>query len=172
MRVVFTFGRFNPPTLGHLGMVRTMEEAAGPGGAVRIFTTGSHDQRRNPLPPITKLGFLARAFPGHVVGFGASVFEVGRALAEEGFKEVVLVLGADRRRLGQDFVSYAAEDGRMAAEVRFVSRGDGAVSATQARAAALAGDFTAFARLIPQGTDGPEVLARDIYRALRSGNGE
>lgn len=172
MRVVFTLGRFNPPTVGHLGLVRAMDEAAGPDGSVRIFTTKSYDSRRNPLPPSTKLSFLSRAFPGHVVGFGASVFEVGCELADAGVREVLLVLGADRKRLGQDFVTWAADDGRIHADVRFVPREDGAASATQARAAAQAGDFTAFARLIPTGMDGSEVLARDIYRALRSGSGE
>jgi hypothetical protein len=172
MRVVFTCGRFNPVTVGHEGLVREMERVAGPEGRVEIFTTASFDAKRNPLPPSTKLDFLARAFPGHRCRIGADAFAAGRVLAEGGATEAVLVLGADRSRIAADFLRYAADLGLPAAQVVLVDRPEEAASATQARALAAAGDYAAFARLMPTRADGAEDLARDIYRALRSGSGD
>ena len=43
--VTFCFGRFNPPTLGHDQVFKTMKSQ---GGEMRIFTSMSQDKKKNP----------------------------------------------------------------------------------------------------------------------------
>lgn len=171
MRVVFCCGRFNPPTLGHLGLIEAAEDEAGSDGTVRIFTTESHDKRRNPLSPSMKLDFLSRAFPTHRIEICASPFDAARKLAEEGFEEVTFVVGQDRARIAGDFERYGSDIGFRIARTRKVPRPPEAISATQARAAAVAGDFDAFARMVPTGPEGASSLVDEMYRAIRSGSG-
>ena len=48
---VITFGRFNPPTIGHAKMInRIVSVAKRNGGHAFIFASGSQDAKKNPLP--------------------------------------------------------------------------------------------------------------------------
>ena len=46
--VVFTFGRFNPPTIGH-GKLLAKVAAAAIGNDYRIYASQSSDPKKNPL---------------------------------------------------------------------------------------------------------------------------
>jgi len=58
--VTFCFGRFNPPTLGHEQVFKTMKSM---GGDMKIFTSQSQDKKKNPLDYSTKINFLRKMFP-------------------------------------------------------------------------------------------------------------
>jgi phosphopantetheine adenylyltransferase len=170
MRVVFTCGRFNPVTIGHARMVEEMQSIAG-NGAVRIFATGTHDRRRNPLPPEIKVGFLERAFPDVLVGRALHAFDAIAQMAVEGIREAVFVTGEDRAELAGNVTRYAADLGMESISTHLVGRTPEAPSATMARAAAEQNDFTAFRSLVPQGLASDPDLASDIFRAVRLGLG-
>ena len=58
--IIFTIGRMNPPTTGHLGMIYQMLEEANKQGLHDIFVILSHsqDNKKNPLLCSEKREFL------------------------------------------------------------------------------------------------------------------
>ena len=47
---IFTFGRFNPPTVGH-GKLLSAARKASAGGDLKIYPSRSQDPKKNPLDP-------------------------------------------------------------------------------------------------------------------------
>ena len=62
--VVFTFGRFNPPTVGH-GKLITKVAAAAIGNQYRIYASQSNDSKKNPLKYKEKIRVMRKMFPKH-----------------------------------------------------------------------------------------------------------
>jgi len=61
---VITFGRLNPPTIGHEKLVNHVQELAKKLNAGHtIVMSGSQDSKKNPLTPEQKLKHAKRAFP-------------------------------------------------------------------------------------------------------------
>ena len=58
----FTFGRFNPPTIGHEKLLRTVEKEAGSDDYL-IYPSQSLDKKDNPLPYAYKVEILQKMFP-------------------------------------------------------------------------------------------------------------
>ena len=46
--ITFTYGRFNPPTVGHMKLASKMKSVAGDDD-VQIFTSHTTDKKKNPL---------------------------------------------------------------------------------------------------------------------------
>jgi nicotinic acid mononucleotide adenylyltransferase len=68
--VFFTFGRFQPPTIGHAVLINTIiDTAANAGGDAYIFVSGTHDTKKNPLSIEEKLIFLEKMYAGKPVHF-------------------------------------------------------------------------------------------------------
>ena len=64
--LVTTFGRHNPPHLGHkLTLDKAHDLAQNEGADERFYTSHSQDRKKNPLPRDAKLGFLKKMFPDH-----------------------------------------------------------------------------------------------------------
>ena len=60
---VFTFGRFNPPTVGHLKLVEKVKEVARKeGGEPFVIPSRSQDAKKNPLNVTDKLKWMKLAF--------------------------------------------------------------------------------------------------------------
>lgn len=98
-KIVFSFGRFQPPTPGHLEMIQYGQALARRiGGEYRVYPSKSHDQK-NPLPYPQKLAFLRQLFPGVNIVNDPSAqtpFAICRKLSDEGATEVTMVVGGDR----------------------------------------------------------------------------
>ena len=62
--VVFTFGRFNPPTTGHLKLLDKVASIAR-GKNYRIYASQSEDSKKNPLKYKEKIRIMRRMFPKH-----------------------------------------------------------------------------------------------------------
>ena len=58
--IAFTFGRFNPPTIGHEKLINAVKSAA---GKYRIYISKSHEIKKNPLDYNTKMQYLNAMFP-------------------------------------------------------------------------------------------------------------
>ena len=99
-KIVFTFGRYNPPTVGHAELIMYAVHLAQRTGAEhRIYTSQSHDPSKNPLAPKQKMAFLRQIFPG--VNFVddphmKTAFAICKKLADEGYEDVTFVVGDDR----------------------------------------------------------------------------
>ena len=61
---VFTFGRFNPPTIGHEKLlIATGQIAKKRNAKVFIFASHKQDQKKDPLSWKDKVMFMKKAFP-------------------------------------------------------------------------------------------------------------
>ena len=65
-RAVFTYGRFNPPTMGHDVLIDKLKSIAS-GDPVFVFTSQSNDPRRNPFTYKQKTKYMKKAFRGVTV---------------------------------------------------------------------------------------------------------
>ena len=62
--VYFTFGRMNPPTIGHGKVFEALSKKAGR-NPYRIFLSQSQDPKKNPLPYTDKVKAVRKMFPRH-----------------------------------------------------------------------------------------------------------
>jgi hypothetical protein len=180
-KIVFTFGRYNPPTTGHAELIHYAVNLAHRTGAEhRIYTSQSHDSSKNPLSPKQKMAFLRQIFPG--VNFVddpsmKTAFAICKKLADDGYEDVTFVVGDDRvnefkTQLGKYVKPKTAKDfdpKRHYPFEKFQVVSSGArkqgISGTDLRAAVRKGDFTTFAKA---SAAKDKTLARKIFTATRT----
>ena len=104
-KVFFTFGRFNPPTVGHKAMIENLIKMAGAAGAdAYVFPSKTQDAVKNPLFAGEKVHILKTMFPDpevvriiHPEIQGTfTIPAVIHALREAGYTEITMVVGSDR----------------------------------------------------------------------------
>ena len=156
--ISITFGRFNPPTIGHERLIeKVAKEAKSNGGEYRIYPSRSQDPKKNPLDPGTKIKFMRLAYPDHANAIVDSdnmrtIFDVLSALDSDGYSSVNIVVGGDRV---SEFNSLATKyNGKLYTfdEIKVTSAGgrdpdaEGVegMSASKMRKAAVEGDFDTF----------------------------
>lgn len=98
---VFTYGRNNPPTVGHEKLFdKTVETAKKHGAVAHIFTSHSQDAKKNPLDAEHKVSLIKHAYPeAHVASSSKempSMLHIAKHLHEQGHKHLVMVAGSDR----------------------------------------------------------------------------
>jgi hypothetical protein len=180
-KIVFAFGRYNPPTTGHAELITyTVKLAQRTGADHRIYTSQSHDPSKNPLSAAQKIGFLRQIFPG--VNFVAdpamkTAFAICKKLVDEGYEDVTFVVGDDRvaefkSALGKYVKPKTAKDFDPKKHYPFkkfqvVSSGSRkqGISGTALRAAVRKGDFATFAKA---SAARDKTLARKIFTATRA----
>jgi predicted kinase len=98
---VFTFGRMNPPTTGHLKLIDKVKEVAAKHHATHsVVTSHSQDAKKNPLSASQKLKHLKRYSPG--THFEASskthptFLHHAAELHKKGVTHLHMVVGSDR----------------------------------------------------------------------------
>ena len=173
------FGRFNPPTAGHEKLIKHAEKVAA-GGDLKIYPSRTQDSSKNPIDPDMKVSYMRKMFPDfeeQIINDSEmrSIFNVLIAAAEEGYKGIQIVVGADR--LGE-FESLATKyngDLYNFDEIKTVSAGpreDDAegvegVSSSKQRKAVMDDDYTTFKRGLPKGIDDADGQA--LFDAVRTG---
>jgi hypothetical protein len=96
--VVFTWGRMNPPTIGHEKLVEKVISVARQNNATPfVYLTQSYDSKKNPLPYGTKVRLAQKAF-GKVVKKSRSktLIQVMKEIQDMGHSKVTMVVGSDR----------------------------------------------------------------------------
>ena len=111
-KVVFSFGRLNPPTVGHLKLVEKVRAVARlEGGDPLIFLSHSQDAKKNPLDYNTKIKLAQKAFGKMVVRTKSNTIIKVLQELEKKYNEVVLVVGSDRVSSMRDLVNkYNGKD--------------------------------------------------------------
>jgi nicotinic acid mononucleotide adenylyltransferase len=172
VKVIFAYGRMNPPTKGHLRVVEKIrEEARLTGGTPRIYLSETHDDERNPLTREQKVAFVSALFPDVEVRTARQLFEATLAMAAEGFEEGVLIVGEDRfDKFSKIMSAYEGTEalGLKRVEVKSISRDANETSASGARAAAKAGNWKAF---LDHSATTDTDLTHELYEAVRAGMG-
>ena len=59
--VVFTFGRFNPPTTGHEKLIKKVASVAG-SNPYRIYPSFTTNPKKDPLPHSVKTAYMRKMF--------------------------------------------------------------------------------------------------------------
>jgi RimK family alpha-L-glutamate ligase len=98
--VVYTFGRFNPPHVGHEKVIdRVVELANRHGYDHRVYSSTSHDKSKNPLAYEKKMSILKDSFKNANIVEDPDInnaYSAARSLSDEGVKHVIFVSGSDR----------------------------------------------------------------------------
>ena len=97
--VVFTFGRMNPPTIGHGKLIdKVLSVAKSSGAKAIIYPSKTEDDNKNPLPFRMKVKVLKDVY-GSIVDTDKSVMSPFHALEKLDNKkvsDVTFVVGSDR----------------------------------------------------------------------------
>ena len=184
--VYFTFGRMNPPTIGHGKVMDTIAKKSG-GSDYKIFVSQSQNPKKDPLSYSDKIKHLRKMFPKHarsvMVDKGVrNVFDVASKLYDSGYKNVTMVVGADRIRefstLLNKYNGVKARHGFYNFEkINIVSAGERdpdsegveGMSASKQRANASANDYQAFVKGVPSKMSDRD--ARKLFNDVRKGMG-
>ena len=177
-KVVFTFGRFNPPTIGHEKLINAVVNHARKNGAEnRIYISNSHDPKKNPLPPRDKKKFMSKAFPkANIVLSSEAVtpFHAFDILREEGYTEITLVVGSDRvAEFRNSIQRYIDKENIKLDKFEVVSAGErdpdaegvAGMSGSKLRELAKQGKADIFMTGLPSNLSEPE--KKQIYNILR-----
>ena len=154
----FTFGRFQPPTVGHQENFMAVKKAA-KGNDYRIYISQTVDKKgTNPLDPDTKLKYMIKMFPEHkgkIFSGPRDPTAVFQDIMKDGYHEAYFLVGSDRVKAMQWVKNYNHKDYSFR-KMDIISSGerdaDGdtfAISVTKMRRAAKVGDFTTFRKGIP-----------------------
>jgi len=98
---VYTFGRNNPPTVGHEKLFnKTVEVAKKHNTVAHIYTSHSQDAKKNPLTAEHKVELIKHAYPeAHVASSSKempSMLHIAQHLHKQGHQHLVMVAGSDR----------------------------------------------------------------------------
>lgn len=97
---VFTFGRYQPPTKGHLKVWEKVADTKG--DAHYIYTSHTKDKKRNPLDYNTKIGLIKSALKEHNINAevidseAKTIIDVVVDIASKGYNNLIFVGGSDR----------------------------------------------------------------------------
>jgi len=97
--IVISFGRFNPPTIGHEKVIEKVKEIAGT-APFRIYPSHSTGDK-DPLPHAKKIAYMRKMFPKYKRNIVAdkeakTVIHIAEKLYKEGFTDLIMVAGSDR----------------------------------------------------------------------------
>lgn len=173
---VFSFGRLNPPTIGHGKLADVISAAATKLGAEpMMYLSHTQDKKKNPLPYDLKLKYAQAAF-GSVVKASAAntIIKVMQELAADGFTDIVYVAGSDRVNEFEALLNQYNGKEYDFASIKVLSAGerdpdaDGVegMSASKMREAAASGDIKAFTSGLP---DKLKPAATTMMKAVRMG---
>lgn len=190
--IVVTFGRFNPPTIGHEENIEAIAKiAASRKAAIKIYASQSEDPKKNPLGYEEKIKFMRKMFPkyGRNIILDRNVkniFNIASAAYDDGFSKFTVAVGSDRVAEFKSVLNkynevkgshgyYKFRDG-----IEVVSTGQRdpdvdeltgistfKVSASKMRAAAANNDLETFSKGLPK-TFGE---VKELFNAVRKGMG-
>jgi len=184
--IFFTFGRMNPPTIGHEKLLNVLSKKAG-SSPYRVYLSQSQDKKKNPLDYKTKVKFARKMFPRYARQIMLNpkiktVFDAMTALYDEGYKSVVMVVGADRvNEFDVLLKKYNGTKGRHGfynfERINVVSAGSRdpdaegveGMSASKMREAAASGNFTQFSQGMPKSVSNAD--AKSLFNMVRKGMG-
>ena len=179
----FTFGRFNPPTIGHEKLIRTV---ASQGSDYKIFISRSQDAVKNPLSPSDKLKWMTKIFKNyasHILVMPTNmVLELATKIYSMGYKSITMVVGSDRvGEFKSILTKYNDEKNRHGyynfKNINIVSAGERdpdeegvtGMSASKLRDYARRGDLKNFKRGIPGSLSEKE--KNELFFDVRKGMG-
>ena len=178
--IVFAWGRFNPPTIGHEKLLDRVARVSA--NEMRIYISMSNDPQKNPLNPRLKLDYMKKIFPRYarkiMLPRTNIVIDIITDLYKEGFTDLKMVAGSDRiQEFKTLFTRYNDVKSRHgyynfdsievinAGERDPDAEGASGMSASKMRAAAKANDLKSFEKGLPN-FRGVEKLFKDVRKGM------
>lgn len=96
---VMTYGRMNPPTVGHAKLI---DHVLSQPGDHHVFVSHTQDNKKNPLNGPEKVSYLQKMYPHHKDVFDystkeePSIIHMAKRLHAKGYKHLHVVVGGDR----------------------------------------------------------------------------
>ena len=184
--VYFTFGRMNPPTVGHGKVMDTLASKSGKAD-YKVYVSQSQNPKKDPLTYNQKVKHIRKMFPKHARNVMMdkkikNVFDVAASLYDQGYRNVTMVVGEDRiiefKTLLNKYNGVKARHGFYNFKrINIVSAGardpdaEGVegMSASKQRANASANDFVSFSQGVPRTMSNKD--ARSLFNDVRKGMG-
>jgi hypothetical protein len=181
----FTFGRMNPPTSGHEKLLDSLSNAAGK-NPYFVFLSQSQDKKKNPLKYGDKVKHVRKMFPRHARRIlinkkVRTAFDSASYIFEQGYKNLVMVVGSDRVREFETLLSkYNGKKGNHGfynfKSIKVISAGERdpdaegveGMSASKLRGYALDNNFTQFSQGLGSMSNKD---AKKLFTDVRSGMG-
>ena len=178
-KVVFTWGRFNPPTIGHKLVMEAGAKAAKSRGADYIILASKTESptNKNPLTFKDKIKFLKLSFPKYkkFINSDPNLNTLIRVMQflDKSYDEATIVVGSDRkadflkllnRYNGQEY-NFDKIDVALSGNRDPDAEDASGMSASKMRQAAADGDYKAFK------TGSPMRNPKALYDAVRKGMG-
>ena len=185
---IFTFGRFNPPTVGHEKLVvATANVARREGGDYFVYPSRSQDSKKNPLDQITKIRYMKKMFSKHkkniITSTGNNALEIASELHDKEYTNLVMVVGSDRVKDFQSLLDrYNGDENKAHGfydfnSIKVVSAGErdpdaegvSGMSASKMREAAVEGDYKTFRKGTPSSLSDKDtkLMFNDIRKGMR-----
>lgn len=157
---VISWGRFNPPTIGHEVVFKTAKDFAERQNAdFFIIPTKTNDKDKNPLTFEEKIKYLNKLFPEYSNNIVTeqqikTIIDTAKYLSSKNYKNIKVVVGSDRIAQFQELLnkyngkeySFDSIDILSAGDRIDADEGVAGVSASKVREAAIQGDINAFMR--------------------------
>ena len=177
--LTLAFGRFNPPTIGHEKLLQAAQKASA-GGDLKIYPSRTQDNKKNPLDPDMKVSYMRKMFPDfeeQIINDPEmrSIFDVLLAANEEGYKNINIVVGADRQGEFENLAQKYNGELYDFDLIRTISagpreedaKGIEGVSASKQRKAVVDDDYKAFKKGLPKKIKDGDAMA--LFNAVRQG---
>ena len=180
---VFSFGRLNPPTIGHQKLLqKIIQTSRKENGYACLFVSISQDAKKNPLSASKKITYIKKMFPKEArqiqIKDSHTVLDALVELNDK-YDRLVMVVGSDRvgdfKSLLKKYNGIDSQHGYYKYEdIQIVSAGErdpdaeGAtgMSASKMRAAAASSDYDSFALGLPSTFTDGQRLYKDIRLAM------
>lgn len=184
--VYFTFGRMNPPTIGHGKLLDKTAVKAGR-NQYRIYLSQTTDLKKNPLSYSDKVKHVRKMFPKHARSVMInkkvkSAIDALVTLYDEGFRKIVMVVGSDRvrefdillnkyngKQARHGFYNFKSIDVVSAGERDPDAEGVEGMSASKQRDNASNDNFATFTQGLPKTMSNND--ARRLFNDVRKGMG-
>jgi len=173
-KIVFSFGRMNPPTIGHEKLVNKIKsEAKARGADARLYLSHTSNKEKDPLTYNEKAKYAKKAFGIFKKSRARTIIEVAKELEADGYTDITLVFGEDRdaemvnlikRYNGKDF-NFNSINSVSAGKRDPNAKGVEGISGTKLRELAKTGKLDVFKQALASKLSDREKTA--IYNQIR-----
>ena len=180
---IATYGRMNPPTIGHVKLAKKiLSEARRHKAEPYICLSPTQNAKKDPLDPERKLFYVEKTIGPHIhIDIKVSLFEALSDLYSKGFKKLVFVVGSDRLSKFSKWISqYNGVEGKSHGfydftDIDFVSSGDrdpdaegaAGMSASKLREFAVSGDLDSFKKGTKLSVKDTKSMYNEIRKAMK-----
>jgi len=178
--IAFSFGRFNPPTIGH---EKLMDNTRRANRNYRIYASQTQDPKKNPLSFGTKVAVMRSMFPSHARSISrtkvTTAIDVMVQLHKEKYTDVNMIVGSDRvdefDKLLKKYNGKKARHGYYKFKsIRVISAGErdpdaegvSGMSASKMRKAAQDNDYKSFQKGLPTKYRGGKLLFNTLRKEM------